>query len=569
MKKSSFFSLLLLLSSCSLDINLGSNSSSGLNGNTTTSGEMVASSSTNVTSIPTTNPSTSINSTQTPSTVTSTISPSSSSSTTSNITSNTGSVDNYYKAGDQKYTLRATNEMIYWNTLKSTGNQKVLVVPVQFKNGTTWTNVKKENLNKIFFCEEKDTNWESVKSYFNKSSYGKLNITGEVYSETLQVNMTASEYNKKYNNDKNYTYDPGNYMGDLLNNSISKAKAKEYDQDGDGYLDAVIFCYSNKYSTDSDSVYWAWVSGANYESNTTKPITNIHMWVSYEFINDTYNSNSTSSLPTGLDGHTFIHEMGHILGLDDYYCYDSNNAWDCAGELDMQSYNVGDHNIYSKFSLGWVNPYVVTGNADIKLRSSALYGDAILINNNWNGTIFDEYILIEFYTPEGLNEQDSKYAFDSRDQMYDYSGLRIYHVDARLVKMNDNSDSKNEGYVKDNEIDSALSYVGDSIYYYIGASNSVSYSYLKDSQNPSNVRLLHLIDKGSKNTLANGNNSRKRSSILVDRSSALWETGDIFEAKSSYFYKGNDTFNDGSSIGYTVEVGTIENGEITVSVRVK
>lgn len=288
MKKSSLSSLLLflLLSSCSLDINFGSNSSSSLSGNENTTGNNATSS--DPSSTVSSSATSTIHITNTPTTSISTTNFSTGIPTISSTTSSQITLDNYYKTENQKYTLRATNEMIYWNTLKSTGNQKVLVVPVRFKNGPTWTNVKKENLNKIFFGDEKDTNWETVKSFFKKSSYGKLNITGEVYDEVLEVNMTSSSYNSKYQSDTDYTYDPGNYMGELLDNLISTSKAKEYDQDGDGYLDAVIFCYSNSYSTDSDSAYWAWVSAAGYESNTTKPVTNIHMWVSYEFINDTY-----------------------------------------------------------------------------------------------------------------------------------------------------------------------------------------------------------------------------------------------------------------------------------------
>ena len=122
-----------------------------------------------------------------------------------------------------------------------------------------------------------------------------------------------------------------------------------------------------------------------------------------------------------------------MLGLDDYYCYDDENSWNCAGELDMQSYNVGDHNAYSKIALGWNDPYVVTNSCQINLKTSSKYPEAILINDNWNGSSFDEYILIEYYTPTGLNEIDAKHSY-SKTQMYNYNGLRIYHVDARLIK---------------------------------------------------------------------------------------------------------------------------------------
>ena len=126
---------------------------------------------------------------------------------------------------------------------------------------------------------------------------------------------------------------------------------KKYDKDGDGFVDNCVFVYSNTYSRTSTSTFWAWCSASMTETNVNKPTINNYMWVSYEFSNDKYDDNYNSNKP---ETHTFIHETGHMLGLDDYYCYDDENSWNCAGELDMQSYNVGDHNAYSKMALGWI-----------------------------------------------------------------------------------------------------------------------------------------------------------------------------------------------------------------------
>ena len=50
-----------------------------------------------------------------------------------------------------------------------------------------------------------------------------------------------------------------------------------------------------------------------------------------------------------------------------------------------------------------------------------------------NHSPFDEYLLIEFYTPTGLNEKDSlaKYA-GVYPQMFQTNGIKIYHIDSRL-----------------------------------------------------------------------------------------------------------------------------------------
>lgn len=455
-------------------------------------------------------------------------------------------------------TLRDTNESLGWPTMNSTGNQKALIVPVKFSDGPEWTSSMLNNLETIFFGESKNTNWESVKSFFNKSSYGKLNITGEVYNQVIEVNDRRSTYANNYdkNDDK---YDPGTYIGDIFykNASYDYNKLCEYDQDGDGYLDAVIFVYSNSYSQNINA-WWAWCYCTDNNPNKNCPTVNNYMWLSYDFMLNSYEGDNA---PTGIDGHTFIHEMGHILGLDDYYCYDYDKAWNCAGELDMQSYNVGDHNIYSKFSLGWVDPIWITESTTVKLKTSSLYSEAILINDNWNKTIFDEYLLIEYYTPIGNNEQDSKYNFDSRDLMYNDSGLRIYHVDARMIKLDSNGKFISYLNTQEEMVDvlSSSMYTG-----YIGASNSKSYSYL--STNTDTNRLLHLIDSGANNTLKNGLSGKDKYGTYVNRNSTIWKTGSTFTPTEDFFINGDNKFNNGSTIGYTITVGAIENDSITINI---
>ncbi len=539
MKKSFpfFIFLTLLLGSCSLDISIGS-SNNGSTDSITTGGN------------------------------------------TTSVTPSKSDGAKVLKDNGYTNTLRDTNEQLGWNTLNSTGNQKVLVVPVHFQNATKWSTSMLSDLELVFFGDSKYTAWESVSSYFNKSSYGNLNLTGEVFDTVLEVDMTASTYNTKYNDWYNYVYygeftsdttnyDPGEYIGSLFYNGLDSngmKKLQEYDQDKDGYIDAIVFCYSNAFIENNNTAFWAWCSYTDNKPNLQGPTVNNYMWLSYEFIHEGYGDNA-------IDGHTFIHEMGHILGLDDYYCYDSyekgyggNYPWNCAGELDMQSYNVGDHNIYSKFSLGWLEPKWIKESGEVKLRPSNQYGDAILLKDNWNGTIFDEYILIEFYTPEGLNEKDATVRYPKCDKMYSQSGLRIYHVDARIANLTYNSRS---GYVFKNFAVTAENIVSifksNSNYGYVAASNSVKRSYL--SSNQEKDRLLHLIDAGGNNTIAKGLSNTNNGGTYVNRNSTIWQEGKTFTATSAFFMNGTDTFNDGSKVGYSVTVGAIENGEITVNIQ--
>lgn len=461
-----------------------------------------------------------------------------------------GDTNNYYQAETVKYSSREINSQIGWVTSKTTGNQSFLIVPVVLKDyinnsSRNWNSTKLENIEKAFFGEASDTAFESVRSYFYKSSYGNLDISGEV-TDVFESNYT-------YKNLSDLGEGSANAIISEWYNAANSNLLKKYDTDKDGFVDNCIFIYSNDYDevdhADGSRPFWAWCSAAFTNASITKPNINNYMWASYEFVNNTYADYYNANK---IETHTFIHETGHLLGLDDYYSYDTDGLWNAAGMLDMQSYNVGDHNAFSKFQLGWIKPYVITGNAQITLKTSSKYPQAILINNNWNGSAFDEYILVEYYTPTGLNAIDSQHAYSYGTKMYNYNGLRIYHVDARLVK----TTAKNGYLQKSNDYVDTLS--NSSGYYtVIGASNSVSRSYL--SKNPDKYRLLHLLDEGENNRLNNGSGGE------IKTNSALWSGRKIFTPSTKFFANGLG-FNDGSKIGYSISVSNLTDEECVVTI---
>lgn len=80
------------------------------------------------------------------------------------------------------------------------------------------------------------------------------------------------------------------------------------------------------------------------------------------------------------------------MGLEDYYCY--NASWSPMGYVDMMDHNCGDHNSFSKFTLGWSSPKVVDKKVIIDLKPFVTTGESILLPSyNNNGTAFDEYLL--------------------------------------------------------------------------------------------------------------------------------------------------------------------------------
>ena len=72
----------------------------------------------------------------------------------------------------------------------------------------------------------------------------------------------------------------------------------------------------------------------------------------------------------------------------------------------MQDYNVGGHDPFSSYALGWGKAYIPAESMTINLKPFATSGEMILLTPNFNkyNSPFDEYILLEYYTPTGLNQ---------------------------------------------------------------------------------------------------------------------------------------------------------------------
>ncbi|HBD05964.1 MAG TPA: hypothetical protein DCY93_00945, partial [Firmicutes bacterium] len=222
---------------------------------------------------------------------------------------------------------------------------------------------------------------------------------------------------------------------------------------------------------------WAFTTSNSVKSSSEYRVQTF-AWASYHFFGE-----GGYPLP---DSHTFIHETGHILGLDDYYSY-SENPDSPMGGLDMMDYNIGDHCAFSKYLLKWIDPRYVVKEGTYTLKNFQKYGDAIILATNYNGTPFCEYLILEYYSPDGLNYLDSHYSYSmsSYPKMFSKSGLRILHVDARL------------GYLKiRNEITWNGKYILEpEYYYYLGktlgfiANNTPDYT-LSDNKSDNLVELV-------------------------------------------------------------------------------
>ena len=350
-------------------------------------------------------------------------------------------------------------DQAYYNTqfMPSTGDVKILVVPVLIpgystididNNGTDDKNAVHDDIEELFFGDPEKNDrlkFGSVKSFYEESSYGKLNITGEVmdwFNVSSELGYTSA------------TQISSDVTTEIMGKAVEKYRSTQsdgmqsFDTDDDGFIDAVWLVYSAPNYTNGgpnldDYNYWAYTSWANQDSdgNLESPVANVYGWASYDFMYEGYETSA-------IDSHTFNHETGHFLGLQDYYSTDGNAAYSPLGKVDMMDNNIIDHNSYSKMLLGWTKPYLVYGSGEIDLKSMqnenafiVIQSDDAEVTNEFNP--FSEYILIELYTNEGLNEIDS---YDKYEQVLapQGKGVRIYHINKSLYTIT--ADDRNQIY---------------------------------------------------------------------------------------------------------------------------
>ncbi|MDE6677074.1 MAG: hypothetical protein K2K12_05130 [Clostridia bacterium] len=416
--------------------------------------------------------------------------------------------------------------------LPSTGTYNVLVIPVKFSD-TTISQTQMNNLNTAFNGTSEETGWESVKTYYQKASYGKLNLSFDIagYGDMSSVGyytskksseyyagLTATEDGQTYNNGDNVL------LQEVLKYYESRLDLTKYDTNGDKTIDAVYLIYSAKVDYSDDSFYWAYVTWDYDETKYDGRDAFYYLFAGFGFMEESVQGGYTNQYYPVIPGlkinaATYIHETGHLLGLDDYYDYYAGQGSDEGlGGADMMDATVGDQNVYSKTMLGWLAPQIVTTTQTITIQSSQAKGDAILIPLKFNNSYFCEYLLIDLYSAQGLN---ALHASISDSYLYDGAdfGVRIYHVSSWIENAYDNDFG----------------------------------SFTDNNNSMSDIALIKLVeaDGESKFTSSNGYATRND----------LWQAGDkLSEAFPQY------TTNDGKLLIFDITINSVSATEATITI---
>ena len=469
----------------------------------------------------------------------------------------------------------------------STKRTKLLVIPIWFSDSGNYIDISsrdkvRSDINSAYFGKETDTGWQSVKTFYENESGGSLTLTGTV-SDWYEVGKNVSYYaNDPANNNSGAPKTSALAVSavDWYFSNHSSESRRNYDCDADGYLDGVMLIYAAPDYTllgnDSYDNLWAycyWIQDTNAQSSSN-PGANAFFWASYSSMygsevvaprtgksNTKYGGGDTSHC--SIDTHTFIHEMGHMFGLEDYYDYSKNN-YSPAGGFSMQDANVGGHDPFSSFALGWGKAYIPTTSITIDLKSFVQSGEMIILSPSWNAgnSAFDEYLIIEYFTAEGLNALDTTYAYmKSARKTYPTgtknSGIRVWHVDARLLYSRTGEWSANNVTTNPKETGGRVTLMMMNTYY-DNTEQSLAYcSPLGASY--ANYNLLQLI--------RNDKTATYKSKTYV-KDSDLFHMGDTFsmDAYKKQFVNSNK-LNSNKSLGFTFTVNACNNTYASITIN--
>lgn len=307
------------------------------------------------------------------------------------------------------------------SSFPSEGSPKLLVLLVDFPD---YRHTKDQTVAdiKLKMFGEGDPDlypYESLSKFYERSSYGKLKITGEVLGWYTAANPRA------------YYESLGDDGVDTLIKEVFQYYLDEghdfsqYDNDHDGVIDGFYLKWTGPDS--GWSGFW-WAFQSNFWDDRFLVNGKKLNYYCFSWYSNEEEEGSSSYVPL-----TDIHEMGHLLGLPDYYDYEPGVGPEGGvGGLDMMDMCYGDHNCFSKFALGWIEaPEVIaSGRKTIALQPSGTAADAVLIMPDAGPAPFGQEFFMVQYRKKGVGNDpgDDVNWYDP----FPADGFCIWHVDTTL-----------------------------------------------------------------------------------------------------------------------------------------
>lgn len=250
--------------------------------------------------------------------------------------------------------------------------------------------------------------FESMSAFYKRSSKSAMNLNGKVFSYTAKNSISYYNENKVA------------LAEECFEAFKENADFAEYDKNCDGKIDATLFTVPPTANDD----YWWPCAGAFGDPEYSVDGVNVGHIITGNVDPVDY-SNFNSS---------YLHEMGHCMGLPDYYLYSSDDFDSMHGPagyelMDADAYS--DFSAFSKLMLGWYRENQVLvydysqGEQTFNLKNAQTDdGNCVIIPyGELSDSYSSEYFIIEYSTNGGNNSGIAGRWWENID-----SGIRIHHI---------------------------------------------------------------------------------------------------------------------------------------------
>ena len=254
-------------------------------------------------------------------------------------------------------------------------------------------------------------NPDSMTNFYDKLSYGALNLTGEVIDYVRAPQPYKYYTAGESGTGTNYPQNTPGLLNDALTIFCQNDNLTRFDADQDGFVDGIFLIHAG--------------GGAEAESNKQKRKDMIwsHKWtLPQPFVNQGVKVFAYSTEPEDGRVGVFSHEFGHVLGLPDLYdttyrshgigdwCLMAGGSWGGGGDRPARM------SCWCLSKLSWIEPKKVSSKKSVKLDT--LEAKRTECYRLWKkGASGPEYFLAENRQASGL------------DAALPGSGLALWHID--------------------------------------------------------------------------------------------------------------------------------------------
>ena len=303
--------------------------------------------------------------------------------------------------------------------LPSQGEADLVIFYVDFPDCHYEYTPTENAIDEIAFGSEDTTDknypFDSMNAFYNRSSKGTINLQGKAFRYTAKKNL--AEYN---NTDGRINLTMEIYQA--LDESVDFS---QFDGNSDGFIDTTLVSVPKAAGDDN---WWPCAGPVDNDSFSVDGKKLGHLITSnaqIEAADDYYNFNSS-----------ILHEMGHCMGLPDFYLYHGDDVEGMHGTAGSELMDVDattDFSSVSKLQLGWyrknqIQVYDYTQDSQKFTLKNAQTDDGnvvIIPCGELDSKYQSEYMIIEYTTQDRNNSNPNWWQMMS-------SGIRVYHVDATI-----------------------------------------------------------------------------------------------------------------------------------------